>query len=231
MGKPNKTAAATKPVKTADKVEAPATNVAPLRAVVRPDAPTGLAGNGVVVTADDPKKVKTPPEMRTTNVAMRLLNPKNKPADVLDVFKNGGADRGRLTDLWGSIEIFQDMRNLTLADVPESFRNQIFTTDEGFVARVWGINLHPMIELGVGQEYQALYSDSAGINGSLAAGDVELLVGLDLQRNDSFVHPIREELSVYHDTMMHRSRKASVYGWKEAGWGVMDNRRIILGSA
>jgi hypothetical protein len=139
--------------------------------------------------------------------------------------------RGRLTDIYMSIECLEDMRNWTLAEVTDSIRNQIMTSDEGYISRIFQTNLHEMIELGVNQEYQNYYQDPTyGLGGVLAEGDVELVVGFDLQRDDAFVNPIREPLSVFEDMTLHKARKAGVYGWKEHGFAAVDNRRIILGS-
>jgi hypothetical protein len=138
--------------------------------------------------------------------------------------------RGELTDLYLSIEALEDMRNWTVADVDETTRREIFTSTNGFVSTIFGVQLHEMIEFGVGQEYQNYFTNSAGINGSLAPNDIELVVGLDLQRNDSFVNPIRQELEVFEDDNMQRTRRAGVYGWAEHGFACLDNRRILLGS-
>lgn len=139
--------------------------------------------------------------------------------------------RGRLTDLYMSIECLEDMRNWTLAEVTEAVRTQIFTSEEGYISRIFQTNLHELIEFGVGQEYTNYYTDATnGLGASFAANDVEMVVGFDLQRQDSFIHPIREQFSVFEDMTLHRARKAGVYGWKEAGWAATDQRRILLGS-
>lgn len=138
--------------------------------------------------------------------------------------------RGRLTDVFTSIEALEDMRNWTVADVPEGVRQQIFNSADGYITNLFDVDLHELYELGVGQEYQNFFLDPNGLNGSLAPGDVELVIGLDLQRNDSFVNPIVAALEVFEDDNMHRMRRAGVYGWAEHGFGVLDNRRIILGS-
>lgn len=139
--------------------------------------------------------------------------------------------RGFLTDVYMSIEMLEDMRNWTIADVPEGVRNQVFSSAEGYVGQLFNTRLHDLIELGSGQEYQNFYTDADGLNGALAPGDVELLIGLDLQRNDSFVNPIRQPLQVFEDGQLHRQRRAGVYGWLEHGFGILDNRRLLLASA
>lgn len=136
--------------------------------------------------------------------------------------------RGRLTDIYTSVEGLEDMRSWTLADIDEQTRREIFTAEDGFINRIYNINLHDLIEFGVDQEYQNYYLND--LHATLASGDVELVVGLDLQRNDSFVMPITSEIEVFEDDNMHRQRRAGVYGWAEHGFAVLDNRRIILGS-
>jgi hypothetical protein len=136
--------------------------------------------------------------------------------------------RGRLTDLYMSVESLEDMRSWTLAEVDEVTRREIFQSEDGALNRIYNVNLHDLIEFGVGQEYQNYYLNE--LHATLASGDVELVVGLDMQRADSFVMPITAELEVFEDDNMHRQRRAGVYGWAEHGFAVLDNRRIILGS-
>jgi hypothetical protein len=135
---------------------------------------------------------------------------------------------GRLTDIYMSVEALEDMRSWTLADVDEITRREIFTSEQGAINRIYNVNLHDLIEFGVDQEYQNYYLND--LHATLAAGDLELVVGLDMQRNDSFVMPVTSELEVFEDDNMHRQRRAGVYGWAEHGFAVLDNRRIILGS-
>lgn len=137
---------------------------------------------------------------------------------------------GKLTDLFMSIEALEDMRSWTIADIDEVTRREIVTSQNGYVNQIFNINLHELYELGVGQEYQNFYSDASGLNGQLAPGDVEVVVGLDLQENDSFINPIRQQIEVFEDTNLHRSRRAGFYGWSEVGYACLDARRILLGS-
>ena len=138
--------------------------------------------------------------------------------------------RGKLTDLYVSPEALEDIRNWGDTQVDEITRREIYTATEGSpaVTRIFGVNLHDMDELGEGQEYQNFFLNDLG--GSLAASDVELVVGLDQSSNDSFVMPVREELRVFEDPALHRQQRAGFYGWAELGFGVLDNRRVILGS-
>ena len=139
--------------------------------------------------------------------------------------------RGQLTDVYLSPEGVEDMRNWGIDQIDETTRREIYVANDsaGSVSRVFGVNLHAIDELGEGQEYQNYYSTN--LSGTLGpSSDVELVVGLDLSSNDSFIMPIREELNVHEDPTLHRQGRAGIYGSLEMGVGVLDNRRVILGS-
>jgi hypothetical protein len=136
--------------------------------------------------------------------------------------------RGRLTDLFMSPEALEDMRNWTLAEVDEVTRREIFTAQDGTINRIFGINLHDLDEFGNGQQYQNFYLNDLG--GTLAAGDEELVLGLDLEYAGNFLMPIREPLQIFEDDNLHRQRRVGFYGWQEQGFAILDNRRIVLGS-
>jgi len=140
--------------------------------------------------------------------------------------------RGRLTDLYVSPEALEDIRNWGIDQVDEVTRREIYSAPENGapITRIFGVNLHDLDELGVGQEYTAFFDDASGLNGSLASNDDELVIGLDQSSNDSFVMPVKEQLQVYEDPTLHRQQRAGYYGWAELGFGVLDNRRVILGS-
>jgi len=148
--------------------------------------------------------------------------------------RNGGGNttsmnRGQLTDLYVSPEATEDIRNWNVDQIDEVTRREIFTADgDNALNRIFGVNLHDLDELGEGQEYQ-LYFDIQ-LAATLPTGDVEICVGLDLRKNDSFVMPIREQVQVFEDPTLHRQRRAGVYGWAEQGFACLDNRRCILGS-
>ena len=148
--------------------------------------------------------------------------------------RNGGGNsrsnnRGSLTDLFVSPEATEDIRNWNIDQIDEVTRRDIFTA-EGDVAlnRIFGVNLHDIDELGEGQEYNNYYLNTLG--GAVASGDVEIVVGLDLSKNDSFVMPVREPISIYADDNLHRKQRAGFYGWSEQGCAVLDNRRVLIGS-
>lgn len=138
--------------------------------------------------------------------------------------------QGRLTDLFLSPEALEDIRNWGVDIVDEPTRREIFLASDGSdkVTRIFGVNLHEIRELGEGQEYQTFFTGQLG--GSLASSDVELVVGLDLSSNDSFVMPIKEEVQVFEDAALHRQMRQGLYGWQRQGFACLDGRRVILGS-
>ena len=144
----------------------------------------------------------------------------------------GSANRGRLTDLYVSPEALEDVRNWGLDQVDEVTRREIYTASEGGapITRIFGVNLHDLDEMGEDQEYQNFFESATGLAGALQASDVELVVGLDQSTRDSFVMPMKQELQVFEDPMLHRQQRAGYYGWAELGFAVLDNRRVILGS-
>ena len=138
--------------------------------------------------------------------------------------------RGRLTDLYVSPEALEDVRNWGLAQVDEVTRREIYTAAEGGapITRIFGVNLHDMDELGEGQEYQDFFTSE--LSGAVQGSDTELVVGLDQSSNDSFVMPVKAQLEIFEDPTLHRQQRAGYYGFAEIGFGVLDNRRVILGS-
>ena len=149
--------------------------------------------------------------------------------------RNGGGNsasnnRGALTDLYVSPEAMEDIRNWGVDQVDEVTRREIYTASEGGapITRIFGVNLHDLDELGEGQEYQSFFTSE--LSGSVQTSDTELVVGLDQSTNDSFVMPVKSQLQVFEDPTLHRQQRAGYYGWAELGFGVLDNRRVILGS-
>ena len=147
------------------------------------------------------------------------------------VRRNGGGNttsinRGKLTDLFVSPEAIEDIRNWNVDQVDEFTRRDIFLSEDGVLTRIFGVNLHDIDELGEGQEYQLYSTSQLGV--TLPANKVELILGLDLRRRDSFVMPIREQVQVFEDDTLHRQKRGGIYGWAEQGFAALDNRRVIL---
>ena len=147
--------------------------------------------------------------------------------------RNGGGNtasirRGRLTDIFLSPEAIEDIRNWGVDQVDEITRREIYTAADGTINRIFGVNLQDLVEFGEGQEYQTFFTSS--LSGSLASGDLELVVGLDMQTNDSFLMPTKQPVSIFEDPTLHRQQRAGFYGWAELGFACLDNRRLLLGS-
>jgi hypothetical protein len=140
--------------------------------------------------------------------------------------------RGVLTDLYLSPEGLEDIRNWGVDQADEVTRREIYTSTDAAgqpLTRVFGVNLHALDELGENQEYQVYFTNE--LSGTLGpSSDVELCVGLDLNANDSFVMPVKQEVTVFEDDTLHRQQKAGMYGFAEIGYGVLDSRRCLLGS-
>ena len=149
------------------------------------------------------------------------------------MWRNGGGNTGSvnggmLTDLYVSVEAMEDMRGWVAADVDDFTRREIFTAEDGVLTKVFSINMHQLFELGVAQEYQLYWTEI--LAGTMGASDQEIVVGLDLQRRDSFVMPIREPVQMFEDPVLHREQRQGYYGWAEVGISVLDNRRVLVGS-
>lgn len=141
---------------------------------------------------------------------------------------------GDLTDLFVSPEALEDMRNWSTTEVSDNVRELLFLSqnDKPF-ASINGIRVHELRELGEGsggtaEEYQNYFVNT--LSGSLGASDVELVIGLDLSKRDSFIMPIRSPLELFDAGDLHRQGRAGVYGWMRMGIAAVDNRRAILGS-
>lgn len=133
-----------------------------------------------------------------------------------------------LTDIFLSVEAVEDIRAWNLTEIDDVTRRKIFESrEDGGLAEIFGIALHEMIELGVGQLIQNFFLQ---LGGTLPAGRQELVFGLDLSSPDVFVMPIRQEVEIFEDETLHRQRRAGFYGWGEHGFSVLDNRRIIIGA-
>jgi hypothetical protein len=142
---------------------------------------------------------------------------------------SGSMGRGVMTDLWLSPEGLEDIRSWDLTQVDDVTRRQIFLAGEaGGLTQIFNVTLHDIDELGVGQEYQLYYTNVLG--GTLPTDKKEIVIGMDLLNQDSFVMPVRAELEVWEDPTLHRQRRFGMYGTKEYGVAVLDGRRVLLGS-
>lgn len=156
----------------------------------------------------------------------------------LGMRRNGGGNststnRGMLTDLYISPENMEDIRNWDVDDIDEITRREIFVSDgDNAISRIFNVNLHVLDELGVDQEYELYYEVqlNGGAGAGLPVGKEEIVVGLDLSRSDSFIMPVREELTVHEDPVLHRQMRFGLYSWQRLGFACLDGRRVLLGA-
>lgn len=147
--------------------------------------------------------------------------------------RNGGGNstslnRGKLTDLFLSPEAVEDIRNWGVDLLDDTTRREVFLAPDGSPQSIFQVALHDLDEFGEGQEYQDFWTTTLGA--SLASGDVELVLGVDMMHKDSFVMPVRMGVEIFPDEVLHRQQRAGVYGWAEQGYGVLDGRRVLAGS-
>lgn len=147
--------------------------------------------------------------------------------------RNGGGNstsvnRFQLTDLYMSPESQEDIRNWGLDQIDEVTRREIYLAPDNSISRVFGVNLHAIDELGEDQEYQLFFQNDLG--GALQTSDVELFVGLDLVTTPAFKMPVVEDINSFPDESAFRSRQVGWVSMAEWGFGLMDNRPVLLGS-
>ncbi len=142
----------------------------------------------------------------------------------------GSINRGRLTDIYLSPEAVEDIRNWGIDQVDEVTRREIYNAADGGgpLTRIFGVNLHDLDEFGEDQEYQVFFD--VDLAGGIQGSDKELVIGLDLNANDSFVMPMKQQVQIFEDDALHRQQRVGWYGWAELGFGVLDNRRVLAGS-
>ena len=152
--------------------------------------------------------------------------------------RNGGGNStsmggSRLTDLFISPEAMANIRSWNTDQVDDITRREIWTNN-GLLARIWGVNIHVLYELGVGAYLQNFAEDTLNVsmptNGSDNHQDVELVLGLDLSRSMSFVMPVSEDLKIYEDNLRLREGKWGLWCDMYPGFAVLDPRSIMFGS-
>ncbi len=146
--------------------------------------------------------------------------------------RNGGGNsaslkRSKLTDIMGSPEMLEDVRNWGIDQLDDVSRHNVYIARDGdtVLTQVFGVNLHDLDEFGEGQVYQSFFTDQ--LSASLQASDLELAIGLDLSNNQDFVMPIKKDVQVYNDELQHRAQRQGIYGFAELGFAVLDSRRVI----
>lgn len=157
-----------------------------------------------------------------------------------------------VTDLFVSPEIKAQIRafsfnpifptsGVTQSQLPNDVRQQIFNA--AGTESLFNVSINELIELGVGQKYNSLFSAFAAsnsyskIDGSTSAGvfasaTSQILIGLDLSR-DSFIRPVSTNADsngqffvAPDDQFVNRSDKVGFYGFLEEGRICIDARAI-----
>jgi len=150
------------------------------------------------------------------------------------MIRNGGGNMGtmnrpNLTDLYVSHEAIEDLRNHTAAQHGDITRSELTNDPEGTILRLHGVNIHPMDEFGVGQEYQDYWTNT--LSGTMNGSDEEIVVGLDLSRSPNpFYMPVREDLEIFADENAFYENKVRWGGRMELGMANLDSRSVIIGS-
>lgn len=140
-----------------------------------------------------------------------------------------GGRNSRCTDVFLSPEAINDIRAFSDTLVGDLMVRELVQMGEDQIPMLYGVRLHELQELGVGQEYQGYLVNTLGA--SLASGgDNEFCVAFDLMHRDSFVMPVREDMQTFDNPALHRSCEMGVYGWLEVGFACLDGRRVRLGS-
>ena len=143
---------------------------------------------------------------------------------MVQIKRANGDSGGTLTDLYLSPEAMADIRAWTEAEVDELTRKEILR-DAG-LRSLYNVRLHEMTEFGNGQQYNIIYAD---FDAAVADGSQEVVIGLDLSMEDSFVMPVRQELATFDNPMAITQFKQGVLAYEEIGFGVLDERRVAVG--
>jgi len=98
----------------------------------------------------------------------------------------GNMVRGGLTHLYISFEGMEDLRSQSVNLDKETRRRLLKDNDDGHPPELYGMEICPMSELGVGQSLQDAYTD---LGGTYEDNDIELVIGVEIY-NGEFVNCI-----------------------------------------
>lgn len=145
--------------------------------------------------------------------------------------RNGGGNstsmnRFNLTDIYGSPELKEDMRAWGLDQVDDVTRREIYIADDSgeVMTKVFGCYIHDLDEFGQGQEYQNFWTNTLGA--SIHGSDLELAIGVDNTKG-VFINPIKQQVQIFDDPVLHRQGRQGNYGWAEQGFAVLDGRACV----
>ena len=156
-----------------------------------------------------------------------------------------------ITDLYVSPEVMANVRSFayqalggsssgaSATDLPSGVREEIWRN--AGMTEIYGVNIHEMIEMGVGKKYNTLFDTMAGsntyggdISAEVFAATDELVVGLDNSKG-AFIRPIARQaengvtFNAVPDDQFNIARvdKAGFYGSLEEGRICIDSRAIV----
>ena len=156
----------------------------------------------------------------------------------------------QLTDLWVSPEDAADIREWSETDIDPVTRREIFQA--AGMGAVWNVQLHVLQHLGgpgkfningstssyglfkadVAGDYNDYHLDNPNVvdsNGNVTTVGETQIWAFDMTANDSLVMPIKEELEMWNDPVLHRRQKQGFYGWEEVGFACLDSRMLGIG--
>jgi len=147
------------------------------------------------------------------------------------------ADTYGLTDLFVSPEIKGNMRSLaynplTSENLPDSVREGIY---RGGDSEFYGVSVHELVELGVGQKYSVLFNayGANSLSTNWAVGSKQIAIGLDLSK-EAFIRPVARQAEsggtftvLPDDQFVARSEKTGFYGSLEEGRVCVDARSVV----
>lgn len=148
-----------------------------------------------------------------------------------------------LTDLFLSPEMKAEIRSMAWNPVssntnpagtqvlPDSVKEEIYRAagNQDF----FGVSLHELVELGVGQKYNSLFNAVKGEYSTFNPASQELIVGLDLGK-EAFIRPVARQAEsggtftvLPDDQFVSRSEKTGFYGFLEEGRVCIDGRAVV----
>ena len=143
-----------------------------------------------------------------------------------------------VTDLFVSPEVKGDIRAFAYnkvgnedTDLPAGVREEIYRG--AGTQEIFGINIHELVELGVGGKYNDLFDDMYGTDvAAFSRATDEIVIALDLSK-DAFVRPVARQSesgstfnAIPDDQFVARAEKIGFYGSLEEGRVVIDGRAI-----
>lgn len=146
---------------------------------------------------------------------------------------SSSVNRFRMKRVYMSPEAAGDIRNWNLDQADYFTQREIYLRDDIDLMQVFGVEIRTIDELGVGQEFQRYFAGQGGtlptyaLNGA-SKTKLEIAVGVDPDRPNAFVMPVRQNIEIYEDPSGHRSGRVSFYGRARLGFANLEGRAAVL---